>query len=1266
MLTLETVNIVGEMRYLNAKQGGRYGNNCGSILLQKKFKRFCSNVVKHPRITIVLPLLIAVILSSKLFSIAISPAQLWRKLNENQYVSKMEILESDNNNTVVHENGKIREESQFALLQIWMRSISENFDEVLGKKNLLESLAFQNKLLNNVSTPMMVNSPFQLWGHSLKSLKNDPSPLQTINSNVLSLPRYSFFGTWKINGLVSSAAGITTSILVNSTDYLELFSSLNRNVLRLNEISNITNFRIFSSPKVDSSSGVESLKLYIVKLGSQCRTLLLLMYLVLFIYLVCSMNRLRKTVRSVVGILLAITAQTLFTIGSSITLTNFCFKSSNDTIPFRVLSCAVIFFTMNEQIRLLEDTSGSTFESKTVEGPDGVALLQAYDFSNLNANRSFISCAALSQLKSTESVFITSFIVAFLIPFSRKATFFLLLSFWFGHFLNCTFFTAVLSLDRRRLEENDLISIESTVLLDEEISVAKSNAALGQRLFLYLKPICYSRYSMLLTILYLILFNINFSVARSSSSLFFNVFHGGINRVLTFGNPAPNVIFDQRFIADAAFKLMQNDRNLRRSNLLAKLTVKDPFLVLKYQEGQNTNEFEKQLPSIFDISSFTSSYKLDFYYIFEFLLFVILLLSSTLLVLQKLMEKLDHINSFQFMNGDSLDNTMTPAEAKKTKDGKNTYLRSLPNIGGNIDAKVPITNHFHSKELYKGGHSLDIIGISTSKCPFVVSMGLDYKVLVWSPLLKPIPNPTTIPLPRKFWPLSKVVLSNDGYYIAFFGKNGSITTWSRRQMKFVWELQLKKKIQTRDPSITAPPLEAFFRRITAPAMRRRRLPPAAALRPEINSRRSSVNSIEYAAKLAEGGLDAAYEKVVFSHGNPDEKDELIFVTPSGYLYSIQADGELHVEKLTSSEHPLKSCKLLSSPRVNDRLVACDSIGDLYVSTVVNNKWRPRKLSINYNRMITFSSNFSKVEEGRLGTPSVEEVQIMSKTDYAIELVSFVGLILRVIGKDAELIDAMTGCVIRTFSIGLFKPGSLRVFHDNPTHCRFCGSASVASFSIAYTSFDNERVALHTFKLESKTKNSICLRVERDPREIRCLGIESAFEMVYYFYDAEDWCVTDNNMLIGIRRIPQNIQTRIGATSTNRRASTEDNESNGLFRRKNGRSENELGAIDSSNFSIHNIWEGWTMSANGKISLHKIPVGVNGLIVNRLGPVTRYGAKAVIVGFANIMNMFYIGHEELIFNSEKEDANKEELSLRFVNKRRDRFSNKKFPLNYSSL
>lgn len=82
------------MQYMvnEARHRDYYRNKNNEFLSPRTFKKFCSNVVKHPKVNIVLPLVLAVILSSKLFSIAISPTHIWKGLNENQYMSKVEIL----------------------------------------------------------------------------------------------------------------------------------------------------------------------------------------------------------------------------------------------------------------------------------------------------------------------------------------------------------------------------------------------------------------------------------------------------------------------------------------------------------------------------------------------------------------------------------------------------------------------------------------------------------------------------------------------------------------------------------------------------------------------------------------------------------------------------------------------------------------------------------------------------------------------------------------------------------------------------------------------------------------------------------------------------------------------------------------------------------------------------------------------------------------------------------------------------------------------
>lgn len=1234
------------------RRNRRYNfNGSTSAFLRFQIEQWCTKVVKHPSINIILPLLISFIFSYPLLSAIHDPGQALSTLKDNDYVSKVGLFNEDIHSTLLNEA-----DVQLSMLQIWVKPLKDSTN-FLTKRTLMESLAFQTRLLKNVSSQAMISSPFQLWDHSLTNLQSDPSPLNTINENLLKVPRYSFFGLWKINGFVSSAAGFAISLLVNKEEYSNLRDLLHNNVEQLNEISNVTNFHILPSIKSESQVMNEILEFSMVKFGRVEKYLLILSSLLFMTYFVISMRLLKKSVKSVVGISVAIIAQTIFAISSSTTVTNFWFKNSNENLPLHVLYLPVIAFLVNEQLRLLRDISSVIISEESIlnsldysKNADSIANEKDFEEYDKKSETSFISNLFTSHYKSTKAMIILSLIIILLVPFSRKATCFLLSCLWFGHFLECSYFTAVLSLDYRRLDGSGLNNCpDDNVFLDEDMSLI-SNRISGYKKFFTCNKLSSTSYSMLFALAYLIFFNERFSFARSSTSVLYKVFTGGLNSILNIQKPIPNFVFDQSLIANKVFQ--GDDVKKTGSKFFLYLTINNPIYVIKSTSNNLTPQVpEEQLRCLFDDSAFTSSYRIDLYYAFEFVLLAVLAISCTLLFLQKLMLKLDRIsgNAFNNANWPDIKEKQKSKDRKDAKDGLSDSMNSSHDNSNTID-------QFNLKELYRCGHTLDIIHIADSKSPFIVSVGLDYKVFVWSPLMKPIPNPTSIPLHRKFWPLCKVVLSNDGYHIAFFSKNGNVTTWSRKYMKFIWELQMKETSEQKN----AIPLEAFFRTITSSSFTRKKLQSSGS-RHDIRSGPGNGNSSDFFAMAAVGHIDASYENAMRTPSHPDDAEELTFVTAAGLVYSIHADGKIHVDTLTPSEHRLKSCKKLSSPRVNDRLVICDEIGDLYVSTIVNNKWRTRKLAVDYRNTITPPLKSCRIKANDMVAPHQKVAEVCLETDFTIELVSFVGMLLRVVGTKADLIDAQTGTVIRTFPIGRFKANSLRVFHDDPTHCRFCGSASVASFSIAYTDNDCSRITLQTFKLESRTKTSICLRVERDPREIRCLGMESAVETVHYCYNVENWCVTDNNMLMGIRRVPQSIMTKVGSSSVSRN-DTED-EYTSLQKRKSKATEPRT---ENSSFRIHNIWEGWTMSANGTVILHKIPVGVNGLIVNRLGPLVRFGAKAMIVGFANIMDLFYIGHEDSIFTTEKDDSNREESSLKFVNKRRDRFSSKKIPLNYSTI
>lgn len=1226
------------MRNSNRLKRRRYKEGI-SIFSFGKFEAWCTWVVKHPQMSIILPLMITIFFSYPFLSILEDPRNAFVNSLNNNYVSKMEIIDSS-------ESSLFESSLDLSLLQIWVKPLEET--NVLKKKTLLESLAFQTRLLKDIPGLAIIDSPFKIWDHSLENLKNDPSPLSTINSNVLMIPHYSFFGTWKINGVISSATGIVISLLVNKEDYSNLNVSLNKNINQLNEISNITNFHIL--PVTDSTKFTEIDEILRCSLiSSTCwdNGIFIILVLLFTAYCILFMLKLKNSVKSVIGISTAMASHLLLAIISSSTITNIFFKDSDDNLPYHFLYLPVLMVLVNEQLRAIRDVSGcflnsnSALKNTDTEGLKNVS--DAYDHSH---DQNFISSLAMSHYRATKCVISLSLLILFVVPFSRRATCFLITAIWIGHFLQCGFFSAVLSLDFRRFDNDNVLTAKvskSEIFLDKEVIHNLEDKKYFKNWYSY-NNLCSIGYSIAFCILYLIFFNSRFHMARTSTSLFYKVFSLNAFSILPLKRPVPKAVFDHRLISDLIFD--PASKEYFQSTVQLILSVSTPIFVLQWGKGRQNHEVKNsQLVSLFDSSSFTSSYKIDFYYAFEFILFVSLAISCTLLLLQRLMVKLDSISGLKTPHSQQ---RMLVEEIKEEKEGKDG-LNSTKDES--LDTKE-VTDQFHTKELYKQGHTLDITNITDSKSPFVVSMGLDYKVYVWSPLVKPIPPPTPIPLHRKFWPLSKVIISNDGYYIAFFSKHGNITTWSRRHMSFIWELQLKQNSAKNN----AVPLEAFFRRITVPSFKRK-TSLAAASKQAFKNSHMSINTLDFISMTSLGGIDTSYEHAKRKSNDEEDNEELVFLTAAGLIYSIDSKAKICVDNLQSSPHPLISCKKLSSPRVNDRLIICDQAGDLFVSTVVNNKWRTRKLVINYKNVITPPEKFCKI---RSNPPIAAAGSITLETDNIIELVPFVGMLVRVTGTVAELIDAQTGTLIRTFSLGHFKVNSLQVFHDTPTHCRFCGSASVASFSIAYTEAECSRVVLHTFQLESRTKTSICLRVERDPREIRCLGMESAVETIHYFYNAENWCVTDNNMLVGIRKVPENIVDRIGSSSMSTNSS---DESMSLLNRRNRVT--DPCPVDSNSFKIHNIWEGFTMTASGTVMLHKIPVGVNGLIVNKIGPLVRFGSKAMIVAFANIMNMFYVGHEDMLFTTENDGANHEESSLKFVNKRRDRFSHRKVPINYET-
>ncbi|GME77806.1 unnamed protein product [[Candida] boidinii] len=207
-----------------------------------------------------------------------------------------------------------------------------------------------------------------------------------------------------------------------------------------------------------------------------------------------------------------------------------------------------------------------------------------------------------------------------------------------------------------------------------------------------------------------------------------------------------------------------------------------------------------------------TTYQFDIYYLFEFVSCLMFILASSSIIL-KISINTDNYDSLQ-----SLSN----------------------NIKSNESSAGTHSNDLHSRDLVNG-HFLDIVRVCTSSCPFIVSVGMDHKILVWSPLTIPIPSPTQLPVSGRLLPITNIVMSNSGSLIAVFSNSGIIKCWSRLSMSWVWTLQI-------DPStIGGTPIESFFRMRTSVAGTNRR---------KVVARNSTTKNLKPRKPLGESAKNA--------------------------------------------------------------------------------------------------------------------------------------------------------------------------------------------------------------------------------------------------------------------------------------------------------------------------------------------------------------------------------------------------------------------------
>ncbi|ONH69636.1 Sterol regulatory element-binding protein cleavage-activating protein [Cyberlindnera fabianii] len=974
----------------------------------------------------------------------------------------------------------------------------------LDRSFLSDVFAFQETLLDGIPTrnvdDVFVLSPLDFWDNNLDTFKADKSPLRTVNMRVAS-PTLGkgishtglISGALKVNGVVKSAEAIRIILMYvekeNSTNYGSIWDD---NVKNLKNTTSI-NFVVKSDESIPKR---ESYVIRLTRMKSCDHVLLGICYALMTLYFLISLSNL-KTVTSKLGLLLAFVVEMVLSIMAAATLTTYFFQGVDFfEIPLQFLPFIVMLVGIENMFRLMTTMAKIPGEMST-----GYRIIKALE-----------GCGVTSTLVVICDLIFLSLIYPYVVPNSQLFCIFAAFTLIIDHILHLTFFVSVLSIDVHRTELSELIDgtgkkknswvkmfyhseglsldgIHGRVI--EEESFFKTVLTYMDKISL---PFSTTATGSIIAMIFFLCTNYRWMGSTLSSP------HKGVSKATEI-----TAVLDKRVFRGVITTLLESEQLDHVSDLL--VSVGRPDIAF---QGDTAG----QLPDKFSLST---SYRFDIYYILEFLTLLVVILSLSLIALK-------HFTATQDDDDDD-----RPQQSLIEKE-----------------------HSFQSKVL-SGGHFLDVIKIAVSMSHFIVSIGLDHKVLVWSPISQPMPLPTHLPIGSHIWPITNAVLSDHGNFIALFSKTGLIQCWSRQTMTWVWRVEI--------PELkNASSLESFFRHKTVPAFLQRKkaseLLKTTTAGSKSNSRRNSMRSI--ASPRLTATLAYANNTDV---GN--ELEELVIVLRSGGILTISCqDGVMKKEVL--------STKMLS----------------------------------------------------------------------AISIVPFVGFIVRTTDDIAELIDVQTGILIKSFKIRHFKKGSFRVFHDQPTHCRFCGSASIASFSAVYTLAETKTVVMHTFTVDHKAKTSICLRVERDPREIRCVGFNQVEENVHELAAVDGWCITDKNQIMGIKRKSED---QIQESVTRAKHAS--------LRRRHQSKQRHF--TDESAPKLYNLWEGWTMSAHGKIETYDIPDTGNadGLLVNSVGQIARFGHKSIVVAFGNIMKVLYLGNDDLVYHDDDQPANEEISGLTFVNKRR---------------
>ncbi|KAK9495768.1 sterol-sensing domain of SREBP cleavage-activation-domain-containing protein [Lipomyces doorenjongii] len=1171
---------------LALSRGTKYANDLTPAHeLYRLFQRYAVTVVRSPQSFILWSAVIALALSYPVLYAVASGAVSRPSENVSPSVSRLQC--GSTAGSFIKEFCSVT--ADIAVKQAWIRGSN---DAALQRAVFDLAWEVQERLTDGI--PMnesVLVSPTAYWDNAIEKFKLDEDPLSTINLHAVLdgdnqieddyIPPQSVLAGLHFNdGRLACCDALVISLFYrpNSSNF-SVSEIWDRNVKDL-RVANST--RTILEYDVESSNSHKSRLEYLhclSPLSHRGNTILLVSYFLILFYIVSSLQRMHA-IRSRVGLFIAFSVEMALSMIGASTIIYFGHMDIS-MIPKHSFPFVFIVLSTENMFRLVNALSYTKPEQPATVRI-GTALGKV----------GFLSTA-------TTACNVCLFLFAICISGSpiRQFCTFAIIATIIDYFLHMTYFLAILSIDVRRLELEDLIQTSlgapTNDADDSEEEELISNDSLSWNPF---------------------------------PKIFSYFWEGSVPTTTTAGTATTGcflVAMQLHYMRDTDYFSILNHMPWTHpfvtsvlNSILGSSVTGQPkncqywYRVHEYLVGENI---------LATLAPQRSSFAVEF---FEPVYFTLTSSSRSDNVIRTLsFPSAGYVTQFIFVIMLSLATTALLLE-HMLREVRDEHV---------VDPRLSSGPVFVTKDL-SGSHSLDVVKLATSANGIVASVGLDHKILLWQVNLRRRQKPSKVSLSPESWPVTSIALDMDGKFLAICGKSGTVHCWSIATSRFVWSVELPGLV-------AAAPATILFLTEKVPGMVTR------------------VN--------------------------------LVIVGRNGMLYQVATDSGGIVFEHRISEVPLVCAEKLFTPRLPKRIVSVTKDGAVIMTMLIRTTWVTQALQLLPGVIVTMEQQ----NTGQIMAPAEMPNPLTSSND-STTIISLpqIGMVLRARGILVDLIDVQTGTIVKVFQIAPYRRGTLRAFHDHTQHCPFCGCSTIASLCILYCERESGLLMMHSYINSNRARRNICLRVERDLRERRCIGFEGVLERQHWLDKVSGWEVTDINMVMGIRRKGQfSLDTSTGVDS---------DRSAGLRRRGwNGVAGNGSPYVyDNHRATVEEQWEGWTMSMDGTVGTYELrpeeefresrsvtrrlrqsssddeydadanSTPSNGrrrrrqhnhghrsraeqdLLVSHIGPVAKLGHRSTVVGFGNTVKVLYFGSEEVISPNDT-DVDDEEVGLAYVSRRR---------------